>query len=194
MRFNYQARSQAGVVVSDAIEAVDRSTAMREIEKMGHILISLNSATNYGFGGWLKFFWVLLVFVGPIKTLIMVVSSYMNMTGGVRGYDGSEMALLENVVYLVISIFGLYAGIMLSQMKASALRNAKIYLGLILLWSVVSIGLPSFCTFTNVTDDHIFYMTIEHLISASVTFVYVAIWATYLSFSKRVKATYLKTE
>lgn len=189
MIFKCKVRAEDGKLITDIIEAVDRVSASREIEKKRQTVISLAEAPYYGCGGWLKFFCVLLVFVGPILTLIRCILSYENI-GSDRGYEGSSLILLENAGYFVISLFGLRTGFSLQKKEVRAVRAAKLYLVAIFTWALASIGIPFYGDYQGVTDNYLFVVAIEQSVSAALALVYVLIWAAYLSWSKRVRETF----
>ena len=148
-----------------------------------------------GYGGWIAFFCALLIYVGPILTLLRVVRSVFMNLSRTRVYDSTPMALLENVGYFGVSIFGLSAGIMLRRMKPGAVRTAKLYLAVLLLWSCVSVWLPYFDNgiMEKLPPRYRTNVVFDQMLSFCITLAYFAAWMCFLSFSKRVKATYVET-
>lgn len=144
---------------------------------------------DLSYGGWLAFFGVLLIYVGPILTFIRVLRSFTTLHR-VRGYDGSALALLENVGYLGISIFGLAAGLMLRRLKPEAIRAARLYLVALLLWSVAAAAFPYYCEFPGCLPRYRTHAAFDQMLSAIITLAYVVPWLAYLATSKRVKAVY----
>lgn len=87
----------------------------------------------------------------------------------------------------ILMVFSVSAGISLAAKKPGAVKKAKHYFLMIIGFAVFSLLLP---TLADVSQEFRADITSELIKIALQKSVYVAIWYSYLSVSKRVKATY----
>jgi len=97
------------------------------------------------------------------------------------------IAGIKNILALGMTIFSIYAGIALWQIRLNAVRIAKKYLIFCLLYSILVTFLPQI---VELPSDARRIMNLELIKGILRTLVFVAIWHTYLNRSKRVKVTY----
>lgn len=141
-----------------------------------------------GYGGWLTFFCVVQIFIGPLLTLITLAASFSDVG---RLSDPFPSFFVLTVVGFIGNIgvmgFGIYVGITLRRLQPGAVSIAKQYLLTRLVWAAVVVifpflsGLPSQATIVATTE------AVTALIH---NFLFFAIWHRYFSVSKRVKATF----
>ena len=137
-----------------------------------------------GVTGWLLFLCVSLVILTPLFGLGVLGKEWAET----RPYfetvaNAKEALMVEFSGYSFFLLYSVYTGLQLWQVKPNAVENAKRFF---VAYLVMGVGLP---IVTNrmlgipVVDD-------EYVKSVVRTILSFAIWYTYLSKSKRVKATY----
>ena len=97
------------------------------------------------------------------------------------------ISVIQNILALGMTIFSIYAGISLWQIRLNAVRIAKRYLICCMLYSIVVTFFPQM---VELPSDAHRIMNLELIKGILRTFVFVAIWYTYLNRSKRVKVTF----
>ena len=132
-----------------------------------------------GIGGWLALFIFALIFVSPVSLLVQAVGSLQN-----AAWAGSPIAALLGIG---LACFSIYAGILLWRVRRNAVTVAKRFL-LAGLAIHLSLGFVSGVAAFSSKEWG------EPLADAvGIVFrplIFVGIWYSYLSRSKRVAATY----
>lgn len=154
-------------------------------------LYSSNQNTRpavYGIRGWLLLFCVILTIVIPLFFLANVISVYYSANSLTNRLQGMfTITVIQNILALGMTIFSIYAGISLWQIRLNAVRIAKRYLICCMLYSIVVTFLPQMVELPSGAHR---IMNLELIKGILRTFVFVAIWYTYLNRSKRVKVTF----
>ena len=163
-----------------------------EAERQQHIQPATSGVSDSGLQGvrgWLLLLVVLLTIVGPIFTLISVVS---DMSAARRLSD--QFPRLQTAVYLnaivafLVAIYSVYAGWTLWAKKSGAVNTVKEFLIAVL---VASILMPILVLMiADLPDREFFAVSFDGAARAIGTAVWVVIWYSYLRRSKRVRATY----
>jgi hypothetical protein len=122
-------------------------------------------------GGWLLFFCIVVIIVGPLSALVEVMSFSGNIDADIS---------LAVALDLVRAVLGLVTGIFLWNVRPVAFTLLWIYFGLVALLAVL--GIIGFAL-AELQRPNDLTMPVRSLI-------YVAIWASYFHTSKRVKATF----
>jgi len=97
------------------------------------------------------------------------------------------MIIIDSVLSLGVTGFGLFAGIQLWRIRPGAVLTAKRYLFCALMSQAVEIGLP---WMTGLPAEDIRTMVAANVRNAVRGLIPFAIWYSYLNVSKRVRATY----
>ena len=141
-----------------------------------------------GVGGWLLLFCLQLTIFNPISSVYNLVSGYSGLKNHFNTFPGLWTFFISDAILSSgIIIFSIYAGISLWQTRKGAVKIAKIYLLVFIIYSVVegillfTAGLPSQALNSIIGE------TTKDFVKS---LVYFAIWYSYLVKSKRVKNTF----
>ncbi len=147
-----------------------------------------NTKTKKGVGGWLLLFCVGLTILSPLYTFYSLVTGYNETQPFYHQYPGLlTMTIIDIILSVGLMAFSIYAGISLWNIRPRAVKTAKTYLLSLLGYSILVIFLP----FINGLPSEVNSQMVGLLIFSLVrTIIYIIVWYTYLSSSKRVKATY----
>lgn len=144
--------------------------------------------TLHGVGGWLAFFVFSLGIVNPAYTAFSAYTSYWQAEPAFVQYPSLRtIVIVDLVVSALLMAFSVYAAVALLRLQQNAVRVAKVFLVILLIYSLLSpfavllAGLPEAAT------DKVIAAIAPTLLRP---IIYFAIWFSYLSKSKRVKATY----
>lgn len=141
-----------------------------------------------GIGGWLLFLIVSLTFLNPGVTIYNLYTGYREAHTVFYLFPGLRTTFLIDVVLSSSMIaFSLYAGISLWRIKASAVRVAKKYMIAAVAYALVGAVLP-FLAGLPARDNE--SMVVPGLVQFFQTLIYVGVWVSYLTRSKRVQATF----
>jgi hypothetical protein len=142
-----------------------------------------------GYGGWLSFFGVVQLFVAPVLTLVVLGLGAAAISETSRRYPGFiGIYFFGALGSIAIVGFGIYAAVELRGIRSGAVRTAKRYLLAALGWSVLSFVLPYVADIPDSAREAMFFENIKGFLKTVIPF---AIWFSYFSVSKRVKATYV---
>lgn len=142
-----------------------------------------------GVRGWLLFFCVNLTVLGPLLTTVSVASGFAASREYFKDYPGFlAMMIIDAILGLGITGYGLFAGIQLWRIRPGAVLTAKRYLYCALICNAVEIGFP---WMTGLPAEEIRAMVTANGRNAVRALIPFAIWYSYLKRSKRVQATYL---
>ncbi|MBN1384163.1 MAG: trypsin-like peptidase domain-containing protein [Elusimicrobia bacterium] len=122
-------------------------------------------------GGWLLFFCISLTIINPLYNLVEIINMLKSFT---------VFVFIGSIFDIGLSIYGIYAGMSLWKIRPHAVKTAKRFL-LVSLIYVVSITV--LLIILGIINE-------EFIKIATRSVVYFIIWYSYLSKSKRVKETY----
>jgi hypothetical protein len=135
-----------------------------------------------GIRGWLLFFVISLIFIGPI-ILAATLAPEIGLLGTLPSSDEKNIAVFIICVAAILGLASIFIGVQIWQVKINAIRYAKIYL----IASVI-INLGAAILLYNTLGEAIGPK--ELIIDFFRTLIGCGIWYAYLSFSKRVKNTF----
>jgi hypothetical protein len=141
-----------------------------------------------GVHGWLLLFCIALTILSPLFTLVTFLMSFQ-IAQDIAFYYPRFMTItiIDLVLGVGLMIFSIYAGVLLWRVKPNAVRMAKRYLIIFIIYAIISSVLPLMVGF----EDKIVASMAGALIKGLAgSIVYFGIWYSYLTISKRVKATY----
>lgn len=141
-----------------------------------------------GVKGWLLFFCVTLVLIYPgarMYELTQVVPVYSRLFSAFPGL----FLLTLFLVAMNVAIAGLsvYAGVLLLRVRPGAVRTTKRFLIAAAVYVVLVSFAPLLAGLPQAANDIVLKAAVSSIGSGM---VYVAIWFSYLTSSKRVRATY----
>ena len=141
-----------------------------------------------GVGGWLAFFIVTVLIIGPVLSIPGLLREFRLLVDGAGLSRGRWSLVVTNFgVTLFMRGFGIYAGVKLWKIAQNAVRIAKRYL---LCWGVYWAIVLSLTAVTGVmgaiSKDEI-WLHVEH---SAVSLFGAALWYSYFEVSDRVAATY----
>ena len=141
-----------------------------------------------GVGGWLLFLCFSFTVLSPILSIVFLVTSYNEVNPHFDQFPGLlNITVVDGILTFGMIIFSIYAGISLWQIRPGAVNIAKKYLLAFLGYTVLASLLPFMAGLPSEVNEA---MMREVATAAIRSFVYVAVWYSYLNKSKRVKATY----
>lgn len=139
-------------------------------------------------GGWLLLLCVVLTIISPARALYNMITSYHDVSPLFNQFPRLlPLIIIDYVLSATLMIFSINAGSALWNIKPKAVRTAKNYLFMHLGYTMIaafipfSVGYPS--SVNQVLISEVTGSTMQALF-------FFGIWYSYLSFSKRVKATY----
>ena len=138
-----------------------------------------------GVAGWLKFFVVVRIYIDPVVSSILLLLAFIGIGELADVYPNATIVVLIEIgvgIYLIV--FGIQTGIALRDIAPGAVQKAKKFLLLVLGWAAVA---PFLEALFGLSDEAFVAEGFKNFLRAGVSF---AIWYTYFSVSKRVKATY----
>jgi hypothetical protein len=141
-----------------------------------------------GVGGWLFLLCLGLTIFSPLIALLGLARGYREGSQYFAQYPGLlTLTALDTLLVLGLLAFSIYAGTGLWTLRPGAVRMAKRYLLCFLGYQAVALFLPLIAGLpSEVTEGIIAQATRDGLRGL----LYVAVWHSYLSKSKRVRATY----
>jgi hypothetical protein len=142
-----------------------------------------------GYGGWLAFLGEVQIFVVPIIALIGLGVTVSEIRSVADRYPALiVLSVVEAIGDIGVVAVGVYAGLMLRRLRPGAVRIAKRYLLISLAWSLLSLVLPYMGG--SLPPRVVDAMMQAEAQGAVRTLIAFAIWYSYFSVSKRVKATF----
>jgi hypothetical protein len=143
----------------------------------------------YGYGGWLKFFCVVQMYVAPLLAVLAIGVSIFALGDAAERFPGLVfVAFVEGIGDLGLVATGVYAGYVLSQLRPGAVRVVKRFLLAALVWSLFGFVLPFMGG--DLPSQVSEAMMVEAGKAAVRTLISFTIWFSYFNVSKRVKATF----
>jgi hypothetical protein len=136
--------------------------------------------------GWLLFLCLLLTLVYPATTLYYVLTDTLPSLVGAHSFSVIFLLSVYCVVFIVLAVFSLIAGVKLWLVRSDALRFARRWL-----WSYLIANFAYFGLWTAIARHPTSFSLAEmgwyHVVGPIPSF---ALWYFYLEHSKRVRATY----
>lgn len=143
-----------------------------------------------GVGGWLLFFCFALTILGPPRTIENLGRMWDNLKPGSVFPVVRQLAMIETVATLLITVYGIVVGILIWRGSARGRTLARQYL-LIRAASSVLLSLLTvmwaYNTFAIRTAKAVAVATVpESALEVGICLI----WWTYFTYSKRVRNTY----
>jgi len=141
-----------------------------------------------GFGGWLKFYVVIHLYVAPIAVVaagIYLLPSLLRIAGEYAGFAsflGAQYAAL-----LAVTALGMYAALRLQRIDAAALPLTRAYLWLFLAIPAAGVALA---TLIDVPDRVRFDFREMQLLDLMKALIIFLVWMSYFRISRRVRNTF----
>ncbi len=141
-----------------------------------------------GVGGWLLFLVVSLTLLSPLISLSGILENseywthYFNRAPGL-----AVIVRITNTIGYCLIAFCVYAGISLWNLRPNAVRIAKLFL---ITFFVVSIVLPFLPLMINLPESLHDKVLEQAWYGLPTQLIFPVVWYSYLTFSKRVAATY----
>ena len=147
---------------------------------------------DYGYGGWLRFFCVVQIFIVPIRAVISLVTTVQDILNVSNLYPGLLfITCVEMIGDSAVIVFGVYACLMVRRLRPGSVRMVKLFLLSVVVWSFLVLALP-FMGGGNLPSPVIAAWMAEAGKEAVRAVLVFAVWYTYFNISKRVKATFPK--
>lgn len=177
-----------GAFEEENVEILDIEAFKEEDREKGEQPVPL-----IGVKGWLLFFCISLIFIGPIISLPTIIVYLVNINNPLN-YDPLPNLILniDVIVSTLILLFGIYVGITIWRVRPNSIRYANIFLNAYLGYTILSFLI----IFTIVPSYDIIYNseTVGFLGDTFRETVYsigsVIVWKLYLKKSERVKNTF----
>ena len=152
---------------------------------------SLYARQLKGVGGWLLFICISGTILAPAASVFYVSALLTHVVENWDGFQfGVSLRLLGGIANLGSAAYSAYVGAALWTIKPDAVRTAKVFLIVVLICTSI-MDLAALAL-----GESILYWweptptvgtTVLHLVGNAISF---AVWFSYFSTSKRVKATY----
>jgi hypothetical protein len=141
-----------------------------------------------GVGGWLLLFCISLTFLNPAMTAYNVFQTDEATRSVLARYPAlNTLTQADAVVGIIIAGLSIYAGIAMWRVRPGAVRAARVFLIVGLIYAVIAPFTPLFADLPQRANDAIMSAAFS---SAGRGAIYYFIWLSYLSSSRRVRATY----
>lgn len=139
-------------------------------------------------GGWLLLLCVVFTIIDPFATIYKLITNYLAIGNFFDEYKGIKASLIvDNILSIIVTLLSIRAGIALWKIKPNALKIAKNYLRILILYIIVSVLIP----FTIDIPLELRNKFVAELINiAIIRGVYIFICYAYLLSSTRVDYTY----
>jgi len=142
----------------------------------------LKQSEKSGVGGWLLLLCCTLTIFSPLKTLYYLNSSYNGIAPLFDLHPSlKNLFNIDAFLSIILMILSMRAGFALWEIKQNAVKIAKNYFWIFMVYSVVALFLPLIAGLPVDVNDAIGFAQ---------SLIYIGIWYSYLDVSKRVKATY----
>jgi hypothetical protein len=153
----------------------------------------------YGVGGWLLFFIITLVFIGPTLHLANFIRSFAHnqelLAASRHRYSLYQFYFVEASLGFTVYGYSIFVGIELWRIREGAVRRAKRLLLTLLAFRFLDFTM-GLMWLILMTAERSRSLALSHYLQGAVpetlvrTAIYVGIWYFYLVKSERVRATY----
>lgn len=134
-----------------------------------------------GVKGWLLFLCIILTIINPLLTIFMYFAKY-------KGFNALYYFGIADTFWIIlITLFGMYAGINLWTVRSNAVKVTKIYLLALAGYALFITGYTFFILMPQNPSAYDIGTAIGGMIRL---IAFSVIWYQYMLKSKRVKATY----
>ena len=141
-----------------------------------------------GVRGWLLFFCLSLTLFNPGATIYNLYTSIPQTTQFFKAFPGLFLlTVVDTVVSAGIAALSVYAGILLWRVRPGAVKVARIFLIVGMAYVVLAPFSPLLAGLPQAANDAVMSSVLPAIGRG---IVYYGIWLSYLSSSKRVRATY----
>jgi hypothetical protein len=161
-----------------------------EVENQSHDKYPKDAGAHQydGVGGWLLWFCIGITFFMPLWTIFNLINSYTKTSPMLKMYPGVlVIIIIDTFLSIGLTVFSIYAGVLLFKIRSNAVNIAKKYLLTRLAYSVIAEFLPFLAGFPAEANKAMIQEVPRSLIP---TVVSIIIWYLYFINSKRVEATY----
>ncbi|MBW2132009.1 MAG: DUF2569 family protein [Deltaproteobacteria bacterium] len=167
----------------------ERTNVSHQTENTVLHFISTDNPNLVGVGGWLLLLCIQLTILTPLYTFFYIINSYdVAKPYLVSIPEFKSFVDFYNFIDVGFVIFSIYAGYSLWKRRYNAVKIAKIFLIAQLVYLVV-IWIDFYNSeFPNVIKIRIYEELGSQTFRSVIVFI---VWFSYLTLSKRVKATYL---
>jgi hypothetical protein len=179
----------AGKIAREELSARESEVNADAADSAGTWPLTLTKTPAYkGVRGWLLLLCLGLTVFGPLMTLRSLPRAYVESSKYFDLYPGLlVVAVTDPVLSAGLTIFSIYAGIGLWNIRPGAVRTARQYLLCFPGYSIVAVILPFTAGLPSESIDAMIGPATLEIFSRV---IYFAIWYSYLGHSKRVKSTY----
>ncbi len=156
----------------------------------------------YGVGGWLSFFIFSIVFAAPAAHTWNVVRQYAHsmeiFAHSVHPYSLYSFYFVELVAGFAVYGYGMFAGIQLWRIRPNALKHAKQFLIVLLLYRFADY-LMGINWLTLMLSDRARAIALPNFLVGKTSqtllrsVIYAGVWYVYLLRSERVRVTYAES-
>lgn len=146
-----------------------------------------------GVRGWLLFFCISLIFIGPIISLPFIIVYFVN-NSNMLIYD-PLLNLIINIDVIISTLFlllGIYVGITIWILRPNSIKYANIFLNAYLGYTILSflIIFTILATYDIINDSETVGILGDTFRETIYSIGYVIVWKLYLKKSERVKNTF----
>jgi hypothetical protein len=143
-----------------------------------------------GVGGWLLLFCLGLTIFAPLITLANLASAFNDASKVASRFPGLMTVItIDALMATAIMAFSIYAGVSLWSIRPGAVKTAKTYLVVFFVYTVLEIPLMLMAGLPSEANEQLLKGSAAGLLRAV---LYVGVWFSYLTRSRRVKATYFE--
>jgi hypothetical protein len=146
-----------------------------------------------GVKGWLLFFCISLTILTPLFITYRLYNNWEEFRPVFFYFKlFKTKCIIDTVLGIGMMIFSIYTGIVLWTKQKNAVKTGKIFLVTALIYQIIISVLPFVTAVIVMWFSHIYVAYLFGLMVGSIPqgILYFAIWNSYLSESRRVKATY----
>jgi hypothetical protein len=146
-------------------------------------------AKRKGIGFWLSLLCFILIVINPFVTLGNLSIAYNQ---SFQYFE--QLSSLRNLFYIdlvlstILTAYSIKAGVSLMRIEPGAVERTKKYFLKVVGYSIFILFLPFVLGLPSKVSDALF---LEIASSSIKSLIFVSIWYSYLSLSKRVKETYI---
>jgi len=176
----------SGEMTPEASKNIESSTAKTE----AHVVQNKKRKEKSGVGGWLLFFCIQLVILGPLFSSGKLYNEWELSQPVFENYPAlRNVVLFENIGSALLLAYGFFAGLSIWKGESNGRKVARIYL----LFRLFGMVLIEFIALVMMGDLPSVVLESVFAALAGVAFregVYFLVWWLYFKFSKRVRNTY----